>query len=68
MPPFGPGFFIASTLTGLGGCGLFALAIAGFVFLILVQRALAQAARAAEQNAAARATLPTAPPPPDRPT
>lgn len=67
-PPFGPAFFIASTLTGLGGCGTFGLAIAVFILLILVQRALAGAARAAEQNAAVATQAAAQPPPPDHPT
>lgn len=70
IPTFGPWYAVASTLSGLGACGTFGLVVAAFVLLILVQRALAQAARLAEQNAAiASAGAPAASSaPPDRPT
>jgi len=50
-PTFGPMFFLATTLAMVSGCGTLIVGIAGLVLLILVWRALANAARLAEQNA-----------------
>jgi hypothetical protein len=43
---------IVGVAAGLGGCGMFGFAIAGFILLILARNALANAARQAESNAA----------------
>ena len=50
-PTFGPAFFLATTVSMVSGCGMLIVGIAGLVLLILVWRALANAARLAEQNA-----------------
>jgi predicted RNA-binding Zn-ribbon protein involved in translation (DUF1610 family) len=50
-PAFGPLFFLVTTLTMTAGCATLIVGIAGLVLLILVWRALANAARLAEQNA-----------------
>ncbi|MFH1746463.1 MAG: hypothetical protein ABIG44_05395 [Planctomycetota bacterium] len=56
LPPsmfaFGPAFLIIGGLSGLGGCATTGFLVAGIVLLILVQRALARAAREAEQTVA----------------
>jgi hypothetical protein len=52
-PIFGPVYSIAIALSMTSGCGTIIVGIAGFVLLILVWRALADAARLAEQNAPA---------------
>jgi endogenous inhibitor of DNA gyrase (YacG/DUF329 family) len=49
--PFGPLFFLASIAGMVGGCGSLGTFIAGIVLLILVRRALANAARLAELHA-----------------
>jgi hypothetical protein len=49
--PFpGPAFLIGGALAGLGYCGGLGLAVAAFVLLVLVQRALSEAARQAANN------------------
>jgi hypothetical protein len=50
-PAFGPALGIAVVLSVASSCGMLIIGIAGFVLLILVWRALANAARLAEQNA-----------------
>ncbi len=52
MPPMGIGFFAGVIMSGVSGCATFGFLIAGFILLILVQRALSGAAREAAQNAA----------------
>jgi hypothetical protein len=47
-PPISPMLFLAPIVMGVSGCIMLALTIAGFVLLILVWRALANAARQAE--------------------
>jgi hypothetical protein len=51
-PPIGVPLVVGVTSGLLGWCAMFGFVIAGFVLLILVQRALSQAAREAAQNAA----------------
>jgi hypothetical protein len=46
----GAGLYVTAAASGLGGCGLVAVAAAIFVLLILVWRALTRIAREAEQN------------------
>ncbi len=52
VPPMGIGFFASVIMSGVGGCATFGFVIAGFVLLILAQRALSATAREAAQNAA----------------
>jgi hypothetical protein len=51
LPPFALPLIVASILSLVSGCIMFGVQIAGFVLLILVWRALANAARLAEQSA-----------------
>lgn len=51
LPPFALPLIVASILSMVSGCIMFGVQIAGLVLLILVWRALANAARLAEQNA-----------------
>jgi hypothetical protein len=52
MPPMGIGFLAGAITSSVGGCATLGFVIAGFILLILVQRALSGAAREAAQNAA----------------
>ena len=52
LPPVSPIFILSSIAMGVSGCSLFGVTIAGLVLLILMQRALSNAARLAEAAAA----------------
>jgi hypothetical protein len=51
IPPIGLGFLAGVITSGVGGCATFGFVLAGFILLILVQRALSRAAREAAENA-----------------
>ena len=51
MPTPGVGFMVPGVLSGFGFCAMIGFVIAGLMLLILVQRALAHAAREAAGNA-----------------
>jgi hypothetical protein len=51
VPPMGIGFFAGAIMSGVSGCATFGFLIAGFILLILVQRAFSAAAREADENA-----------------